>query len=265
MKSKKGMALLLMVPIIAVVAVATVLAHSSTNATYDDFGAGYDIDSYNAKWFVNPFFPTEPEALKKRSFKKGLLHLEATPFTTSSDDVSDHIKYLALSTGFFVIPQNGTITFSADIKAKTPGAEAGHVVPTTGRVLLEGQQAAATLHMINFKTGQLYDWFVSENYAFALYERLFVTGVADDEGYTQIVDEFAIEPGSHNYAIRYKREINSNDVDRVEYLIDGEVRATVEMSGIPLNVQDPEKYAGITYPSLGPAELLEAQMDGFIM
>ena len=38
-------------------------------------------------------------------------------------------------------------------------------------VALEGQQAGATLHMIDFRTGQLFDWFVSGSTAFALIEQ----------------------------------------------------------------------------------------------
>jgi hypothetical protein len=72
-------------------------------------------------------------------------------------------------------------------------------------IALEGQQACATLHMIDFATGQLFDWLVSENKALALTERLpsDVTRSSIPAGrneiYTQIPGEFDIRPGAHNY------------------------------------------------------------------
>src|SRR6266566_2667950 len=79
-----------------------------------------------------------------------------------------------------------------DIVAETPGTVEGHVVHGTyvqsgtpyAATVLQGQQAAATLHMIDFATGQLFDWFVSGNSAFPLYERLpsTVSGSAEHVG-----------------------------------------------------------------------------------
>jgi hypothetical protein len=92
--------------------------------------------------------------------------------------------------------------------------------------VLQGQQAAATLHMIDFVTGQLFDWFVSGNTAFTLTERLpsSVTGspvhVGIDKRYTQIIDEVPIAPGvPHNVAIRFTRDRQRS---LVEYFLDGE-------------------------------------------
>ena len=41
-----------------------------------------------------------------------------------------------------------------------------------GREAHKGQQAGVVLNMVNFQTGQLFDWFVGEDTAFALIERL---------------------------------------------------------------------------------------------
>jgi hypothetical protein len=232
---------------------------------YDDFsdgGAEYDI-----KWVTwDNFLPglvLEPEAFDNRDFSNERLYLEATPFTISYDFFYDHVKYLATSTQAFPIPESGSITVSADITALTPGAEAGHVLPTTGRALWEGQQAAASLHLINLETGQLFDWFVSENTAFCIIERLFV-GVGLDKGYTHIFNEFAITPGTHTFAIRYERR-HGNTPDKIPWLMDGAVKATLRDAGIPLDVQDPGKYVDIVWPSLGPGEPVKDLMTEFVI
>ena len=227
----------------------------------------------------------EPEAFSSRSFDGGSLHVQATPFTTSVDAVSDHLKYLAVSNDRFPIPPRGSLSVAAEIEALTPGTSPGHVVPTTGRVLLEGQQAAATLHLLDTtETGQLFDWFVSEHKAFALYERLFI-GVGLDKGYTQITGapnnnhadkplggktasskSSTLTPGPHQYEIRYSGGGDSNGSDLAEWLIDAVVRARVRHIGVPLDVQNPGYYRNantITYPSAGPGETLKDKGDDF--
>jgi len=72
-----------------------------------------------------------------------------------------------------------------DIMAETPGTQPGKVMKGTYgpsgsypngapylATLLEGQQAAATMHMMDFSTGQLFNWFVSEHKALEIVERL---------------------------------------------------------------------------------------------
>ena len=68
--------------------------------------------------------------------------------------------------------------------------------------VLQGQQAGAVMNMVDFCTGQLFDWFISGNTAFPLIERLptSVTGntavpgcednyAGPNEMYTQIIKE----------------------------------------------------------------------------
>jgi hypothetical protein len=133
--------------------------------------------------------------------------------------------------------------------------------------VLQGQQAAATLHMIDFATGQLFDWFVSGNTAFPLIERLpsSVTGSAErvstDKMYTQITHEVPIAAGvPHTVAIRYSRDRRRS---RVEYLLDGNLVSKVERVGIPLDAQGVQ-YSG-TYPSRGPGELLRDKINSVVI
>lgn len=260
---------------------ARAAAPGTTTIVYEDFSDGGA--SYAGKWFVFPI--AEPEALSTRSFAGGVLQMQAVPFTLSADNVADHVKYLAVSLQRFPAPEKGSIAVFADIGAQTPGTSPGRVVPATGRILLEPQQAAATLHLIDStETGQLFDWFISEHKAFALYERLFV-GVGLDKGFTQITgapnddrgvsepfepktfasQDFDISPGMHQYGIRYSRD-GGNGADQVEWLLDGKVRARVRNVGIPLDVGNLGYYRQsrtVTYPSQGPGELLKNKLTGF--
>lgn len=96
------------------------------------------------------------------------------------------------------------------------------------------------LDMINFASGQLFDWFVSGTKAFALIERLpsNVTGngnVGLDKAYTQVIKETSVLPGqSHLVAIRYTR---GPGVSRVECLLDEQLFTSVDNVGIPLDKQ----------------------------
>lgn len=245
---------------------------------YDNFenASGYTLIDYSAKW-SNPFGLGEmavPTNGDTRDFTGGEMSVSAVPFRTSADfSVFDHIKYFATSNQVFEIPEHGSLMFSADIECETPGTIPSYVVNGTyissgeaySATTLDGQQATCTLHMIDFATGQLFDWLVSDGKALALTERLpsSVTGspipAGINEIYTQVIKEIEVGPGSHNYAIRYNR---NKGTDKVEFLIDGKVVVKVDKIGIPLDVQH-KKY--LTYPSLGSGESLEGQVNNVVM
>src|SRR5690242_7199387 len=211
-----------------------------------------------------------------RQFDNHTLSISATPFRFGKDSgVADHGKYIALSKQVFAVPEIGSVTVSMDIAAETPGTVKGHVVHGTyvqsgtpyEATVLQGQQAAATLHMIDFATGQLFDWFVSGSTAFSFIERLpsSVSGSAEhvstDKIYSQVIDEVPIAPGvAHTVAIRYSRDPHGS---RVEYLLDGRRVSQVRRVGIPLDAQR-VKYFG-TYPSLGPGERLRDKINSVVI
>lgn len=276
---------------------AAIGADRATIQIYDDFetdvagAAGYDQDDYDAKWF-HPFFdigvgePTLPVG-----FEGGALDLDAVPFTYANGEVTslpfpaptfDHIKYIGVSNEEFSIPVNGSLMFSADIVARTPGAVPGLEMRATDAItgepvhydMLEGRQAMVTLHMINLLTsdpaesGQLFDFLVSENKALGLTERLFGFGNPPgdvNKAYTQIVFEVDLEPGVvHNFAIRYSRKPGLPK-DQVEWLIDGKVVGKIKTIGVPLDDQRPVYYSQfpITDPSdpAGAGEELKSRMN----
>src|SRR5260370_29332970 len=134
-----------------------------------------------------------------------------------------------------------------DIAAETPGTVAGHVVHGTyvrsgapyAATVLQGQQAAATLHMADFATGQVFDWFVSGNTAFPLIERLpssvsrSAEHVSTDKMYTQITDAVPIAAGvPHTLAIRHSPDRRRSPG---EYLLDRPRLSQLGRVRIPLD------------------------------
>ncbi len=251
----------------------------STKVTYDS----KNLAEYQAKW-TNIYGPLELSAGGTRKVAtNGEVNVRAVPFHVGADfSVFDHLKYIAVSNQSFSVPQVGSLTIGARIQASTPGTQTGRVVhgcyggpgsfPTTSSacaqpwsaVALEGQQAGVVLNMINFQTGQLFDWFVSENQVFALIERLpsNVTGsgnVGLDKAYTQIIKVANITPGKkYDVAIRYTR---GPGISKVEFFLDGALFSSVDNVGIPLDKQG-VLFTGIS-PSYGPGEVLN--LDSFVI
>ena len=258
-----------------------------TVVVYDDFSSGN-----NSKWST-PFGPGETainDADHQLSFPNGTERVRAVPFETGADfSVFDHLKYIEVSNSAFAAPAKGSVEFSVDITAQTPGTVKGlkqlgiygppntwtdpsspPSAPDYSAKVLDGQQAGVVLNMVDFCTGQLFDWFLTSNTAFTLIERLptNVTGntsnpgcpgasvVGRDKMYTQIADEVKISGGPHNVSIRYSANKNT-----VEFRLDGELVTRVENVGIPLDKQG-VKYTGI-YPSLGPGESLAGKISSF--
>jgi hypothetical protein len=280
---------------LAIPAAATAGSPKTVTVVYDDFQApgGYTLANYAAKWSngfglldMDPSWPGGDT----RSFADGTFYIDDAPFRGSIDlSVFDHLKYTASSNASFAVPTNGSLTFSSRIQAETPGTEQGHVVHGTcgppfsfpagapySKVVLEGQQAGAVMNMINFATGQLFDWFVAGNTAFTLVERL-PSSVLDptlpssspdwvgpEKMYTQIVDEVPIAPGvGHDISITYTRG-TGNGTSTVEFFLDGRRVTKVKNVGIPVDQQPGQHFTGI-YPSFGPGEDLRPKLDSFIL
>lgn len=247
---------------------------------YDDFGRpGYSMQDYQDKWST-PYGPGEMALEDTRSFARGAFKVSAVPFRTGADySVFDHLKYIAVSNKAFPIPDAGSVEISSTIKASTPGTEPGRIVRGTyvesgapyAEPTLEGQQAGVVMNVIDFGTGQLFDWFVSGSTAFALIERLpsSVTGnastgspgyVGREKMYTQIIEEIPASPGAHTVSIRVNRDADGISVD---YLFDGARVAHVDDVGVPLDAQGAD-YTGI-YPSLGAGEALNTEMSSVVI
>jgi hypothetical protein len=227
---------------------------------YDDFSDG---STYANKWFdVASFLGVgEPEAIGGRSFENGRLNIEATPFQTSHDNVLDHMKYLALSTRSYAVPLRGSVEASADIQATESGCSNNRRVTTTGRRLSTAQQAAATLTLAdNGDTGVNFTWYISSTRAIAVYQRTALDGACDpSKHYTQILQDVAITPGTHNFAIRYLRNLGPGGFeDKVDFVIDGWTRAAVREVGVPVAAA-PRQNA--TFAAQGPGETLDTRLN----
>ena len=259
---------------------------NTTTVVYDDFSSGN-----NAKW-SNPYGPGETAiggVNHQETFPNGTENVRAVPFGTGFDfSVYDHLKYMEISNSVFAVPPRGSVEFSSDMTAQTPGTITPLVQhgvygpsgtwsdpsqpPPSGYVpyqanVLQGQQAGVVMNMVDFCTGQLFDWFLAGNTAFTLIERLptNVTGntsnpncpgasyVGRDKMYTQIINEVSVGSGPHHVSITYSGLNNG-----VEYRLDGNLVSKVNAVGIPLDKQG-VPYTGI-YPSLGPGENLKGKI-----
>ncbi len=263
-------AVLLLSTVVANAGVADAKPPPTTTVVHNNWK---DAAGYNAKWAA-PYGPGEGT----ETVTNHAVTLDATPFTTSADfSVFDHLKRIRISTSSFAVPESGSLEFSVDITAETPGTDPGRVINgcygppgwQTGdpcaqpyaQSTIEGQQAGVVLNMINFETGQLFDWFVSGGTVFALIERLPTTvtgspGVGLDKAYTQIIKEAPVSSGKHSLSIRYTRGGGESSVD---YYLDGKLFTHVDNVGVPLDVQG-VPFTGYA-PSLGAGEQLD--LDSF--
>ncbi len=276
MSCRQGLARVFLISSLAALASMPAQAGKKTVVTYDSFekAGGYTIVDYATKW-SNPYGLGEMASAggDTRNFANGRFNISAAPFLTAYDySVYDHLKYMAASNQSFAVPARGSITFSSVIEAQTPGTQPGRVIEGTyvqsgqpyAAATMQGQQAAAVMNMIDFTTGQLFDWFIAGNTAFTLIERLpsSVTGstlpAGRNEMYTQVIREVPIKPGPHTVAITYTRRMNGASV---AFYLDGKLISTVKNIGVPLDAQH-HKFTG-TYPSLGPGALLADQINSF--
>jgi Family of unknown function (DUF6081) len=257
---------------------------TSTNGSlqnYDNFDKpDYSLTECAEKWIL-PYGLGEMELNDTRKFSDGHLNLTAVPFRTASDvSVNDHLKYMAVSSQTFPLPGKGTLVLSSDIRAATPGTVPDLIqrgvygpsgswkdptnpptAPGYSARLLQAQQAAVVMNVLDFCSGQLFDWFIASDTAFALIERLpsTVTGntsnadchqaaeVGIDKMYTQIIREVPVSPDTwHHVDIAVSRRDGDMWVD---YFLDHEPFAHVTNVGIPLDKQG-ISFSGI-YESVG--------------
>jgi len=260
---------------------ATATSPSTTTEVYDDFSApgGYGTSNYDGKWAM-PYGRLSLDAGATQSFAGGKETVNAAPFTIGADfSVFDHLKYIGVSNKAFAVPAKGSVTFESTITALTPGTEPGRVVTGTytqsgapyAASTIEAQQAGVVMNVVDFCTGQLFDWFVTSTTVVPLIERLpsNVTGnttnpncpgakhVGPNLMYTQLLSEIPIQTGvAQRVGITYERG------GSVIYTLNGVKVAKVQKVGIPLDVQG-VPFLTSTYPSLGRGEQVDSQIASF--
>ncbi|MEA2193173.1 MAG: hypothetical protein QOI73_3294 [Solirubrobacteraceae bacterium] len=262
---------------------AQAAAAAGRTVVYDDFDKpGYGPVDYALKW-ANSYGPGELAAGGSQSFNGGRETVVARPFKTSVDtSVFDHIKYFAVAKKPFAVPKHGSITFRSTMSASTRGIVPGKIITGTytqsgapySATLLNTQQAGVVMNVVDFCTGQLFDWFLTSTRAAPLIERLptnvtqnttnpdcpGATPVGRELMYTQYIKEVRVRPGvAHRVEITFAREPHGQS--SVEYRLDGRRIARVRNVGVPLDKQG-VKYTG-TYPSLGPGERLASKLNSF--
>ena len=89
------------------------------------------IADYATKW-SNPYGLGEMSVTDTRNFSGGTFNVSAAPFRIGADfSVFDHLKYIAISTKTFPVPEDGSVEISSTIKAATPGTDPGRVIHGT--------------------------------------------------------------------------------------------------------------------------------------
>jgi hypothetical protein len=257
-------------------------------SVYDNFSApgGYKLADYERKWqYYAGNLLDMAAGPDTRTFESDTFFIDDSPFP-DREDWEFHGKYIALSREEFALPHRGSLSVSCDLKVEVTGASPGRVVRGTHggpgsypngspyeRTVSKAEQAAAVLNLADLKTGLVLDWFVADDSAFPLYERIpsWFTHpdlspdnkewVGPDKTFTQMLDEVPIEPGQfHRYEIRVTRDSLGL---RVNWLIDGQDMAEVRHVGIPLDHQE-RPFKGL-FPSVGPGELLGDKVKSFVM
>ena len=243
---------------------------------YDNFAkpGGYTIDDYAKKW-TNTFGPLEmADGHDTRNFASNAFNVSAAPFRTAVDfSVFDHLKYFAASNQSFPVPTVGSVDrYPAHRRDHPRHVAQPHdigdlhpVRPAVVRQCDQTEQADAVTNVVDFSTGQLFDWFVAGHSVMALIERLpsNVTGSPDFVGtrntYTQIIKAAPAAPGPHAVSIRFSR--GANGIGHADYYLDGALFAHVDHVGIPLDRQSPPVAYEGSYPSLGAGEELESKVN----
>lgn len=262
-----------MSPVNAGAGVSQSLVRHRSVVSYNGFS---DAASYTQKWLLFYSLELQFGARNLPAFSHGKLRLVANPFRGWMDKTcvvgypvcvnADHVKYQAFSRRAFPVPRHGTVTVSADILALTSETRPGYVVRATGRTIPEAEQAAAVLQMTEPSIVMTLDWFVSRHEAIPKIERtLAPVGTAGlDRAYTQFLPAVRIKAGRpHRFSIRYTRGLGKRDL--AEWFLDGRPVAAVHDVGIPLDVQDPKRYSGITFRSLGPGERVARKMNNIVI
>ncbi|HSO98115.1 MAG TPA: DUF6081 family protein, partial [Solirubrobacteraceae bacterium] len=279
MTAGRGRLTVLIGVLVAVVMASNAHAGSKTFVTHRrvvSYNGFSNASTYAQNWLLFYSLELQFGAKNLPAFSHGKLRLAADPFRGWMDKTcvvgfpvcvnADHVKYQAFSRRTFSVPKHGSVALSADILARTSGTRLGYVVRATGRRIPEAQQAAAVLQMTEPNVAMTLDWFVSRHEAMPKIERtLAPVGTAGlDRAYTQFLPAVGIKPGRpHRFSIRYTRGLRKRDL--AEWFIDGQRVAAVHDVGIPLDVQNPRRYGGITFRSLGRGERLAPKMNNIVI
>ena len=174
------------------------------------------------------------------------LTVSSVPFNLRGFSILDHTKYLVLTRDVFTIP-NDDVDFFYEVEASYratgldseglqkyyPGIQ---ILPDDLRL------SAGALNIIDLQTGMVFDFLLSNNTIYALYEHL---GISDSTD----VFTFAKPVGKREPDQTHRLRIEYNKVrKRVRWLLDGNVVCEVVRPGIPLPDQALLLYNGEEFP-----------------
>ena len=199
------------------------------NPLYDDFSKD-KVDP--SKWKILSFplgngqVWAYEEPMARFESRDGGLALTVDPFTRKHDQVHmfDDPKQLYVSTRTFPVSRTGITTFEAEMGAETYRSNAEDI-----------GDAFAGLITIDLSTGMVFDFVSTGKKIGAIYERLLIPGLTDENtAFTHLIESpfsgVKTSPGKlHRYSVR----LNSRE-RRAEWYIDG--KRFFRAEGVPVSL-----------------------------
>ena len=177
-------------------------------------------------YLVIPGFTSNDGALSIRDHR---LVVDSNPFTLTTTDPNDHVKFLLLTNEQFAVPEDGSLIVEATIAGTNFGVDNNPF----GEQVLHAQSdirlAAAAMVVTELTTGLVFDFFITNEIIYILAERLSSAQatLGDYASYTQSVAVARTTPGAtHKYAIIFDGKLKN-----VRWLVDGEVVYTLDNVG----------------------------------
>ena len=178
-----------------------------TKTIYDTFTTPQLVPS---KWTIASF-PSgdgqfwrweEPQAKSKTG--DGRLEITVNPYTRFHDQIQifDNPKHLYLGTQSFPVPEQGAISFSCKMGAKTHNGQPD-----------DFKDGFASFNVLDFTSGLVFDFIATSAKIGIIYERLLMPGLTTPkEAFTEIVEVSPNEPGQLS-ACRIDYNFQENRVD----------------------------------------------------
>ncbi|MFI2372404.1 DUF6081 family protein [Streptomyces sp. NPDC018833] len=188
--------------------------------TWDDFRGGFDHTGDDAKWSLTPLGPfphgdglTSTSQAGLRVVPTGTNRATGAPafaYTTGKESDGgngglDHIKWLALANhpassgvlGFDATP--GTVlTFDSTLSARTFGTEQHPFGDAVANPRVDLRLAAGAMTTIDLESNMVFDFFVTNGWIYALYERLPTPGA---------------DHAAFSYALPVERRLSADQVN----------------------------------------------------
>jgi hypothetical protein len=146
------------------------------------------------------------------SVRGGIFEVSIPCFSLNhdSEQMLDNGKSLFISTHQFKITPGGSLEISASVSAEPHGQHSGGY-----------RDGVVSLTVLNTETGAVFDWFVASSGAYALHERLPISGPDDPECFSHVIENPLARQSDTSIPHRYTVRLNPT-LGRAQWLLDGQ-------------------------------------------